>query len=86
MTSSFNQVRQTQVGIEQYTWSGALDARERPSHRAMEGSVERWAAPPEVDGERVHPGQAINCRCVAVPVFNLDELTGGGTEQEREAA
>jgi SPP1 gp7 family putative phage head morphogenesis protein len=74
MNSSFNEVRQRDLGIERYTWSGALDQRERASHRAMEGSTQRWDAPPEVDGERVHPGQAILCRCVAIPLLDLERL------------
>lgn len=90
MNASFNEVRQTALGIEEYTWSGSLDARERDSHRAMEGRRLRWDAPPDVDGEEVHPGEAINCRCVAVPIINLDEPVGGLTvetpEEEQEAA
>jgi SPP1 gp7 family putative phage head morphogenesis protein len=86
MNAAFNEVRQTSLGIEQYDWSGALDARERPSHRAMEGRRLRWDAPPEVDGEAVHPGEAILCRCVAIPVFNLDEPIRGLEVESEEAA
>lgn len=93
MNAAFNEVRQVGLGIEEYDWSGALDARERPSHRRMEGVRCRWDAPPEVDGERVHPGEAILCRCAALPRVNLDFINRGGglfggvaPEQEREAA
>lgn len=90
LNSDFNRVRQTGLGIERYTWSGALDLRERPSHRAMEGSVQRWDAAPDVDGERVHPGQAIQCRCIAAPLIDLDgagsPLLSLGGGQEAEAA
>jgi SPP1 gp7 family putative phage head morphogenesis protein len=74
MNAALNEVRQTGLGIAEYTWSGALDQRERPSHRAMEGKRCRWNAPPEVDGENVHPGMAVNCRCTALPIVNLDAL------------
>lgn len=74
MNAAFNEVRQTGLGISEYTWSGALDQRERPSHRAMEGVRCRWDAPPEVDGERVHAGMAVNCRCTALPIVDLDAL------------
>jgi SPP1 gp7 family putative phage head morphogenesis protein len=50
MNASFNEVRQTSVGIEEYDWSGVKDRRERPSHWAMEGSRQRWDSPPLVDG------------------------------------
>jgi SPP1 gp7 family putative phage head morphogenesis protein len=87
MNAAFNEVRQTGLGIDEYSWSGALDARERKSHRAMEGKRLRWDSPPMVDDEAVHPGEAINCRCVAIPIVNLDETGGGVTgEAEREAA
>ncbi len=84
MNASFNEVRQTSVGIKRYTWSGALDKRERPSHRALEGSEHAWASPPLVDGEHVHPGEAINCRCAAIPVIDLSAETD--QTEERQAA
>lgn len=84
MNSDFNRVRQVGLGIERYRWSGALDQRERPSHRAMEGQICRWDAPPMIDGEAANPGQPIQCRCVALPVFNLDELPN--LEAETRAA
>ncbi len=74
MNAAFNEVRQTSLGIEEYSWSGALDARERKSHVAMEASRQRWDSPPMVDGEAVHPGQAINCRCASIPIIRLDDL------------
>lgn len=87
MNAAFNEVRQTALGIEEYSWSGSLDARERDSHKAMEGKRLRWDSPPTVDDEPVHPGEAINCRCVAIPIVNLDEMGGGiAAETEREAA
>jgi SPP1 gp7 family putative phage head morphogenesis protein len=81
MNASFNEARQTQVGIAEYTWSGALDARERDSHRRMEGSRQKWSDPPSVDGERVHPGQAILCRCLAQPVISIIALTAAPEAQ-----
>lgn len=86
--AAFNEVRQTSVGIEQYDWSGALDKRERPSHRAMEGSRQRWDAPPLVDGEHVHPGEAILCRCAARPRVDFSAFAPGAAAaaEQREAA
>lgn len=86
MNASFNEARQTELGIDEYEWSGTLDERERPSHRALEGTKHRWDDPPLVDDEHVHPGEAINCRCVAKPIFHLEEgAPEGGTELEQEA-
>jgi SPP1 gp7 family putative phage head morphogenesis protein len=86
MNASFNQVRQVGAGIEEYVWSGALDKRERPSHRAMEGTTHRWDSPPDVDGEHVHPGEAIACRCIAAPRFSLADIAGEEPNEERQAA
>lgn len=57
--------RQKAVGVESYRWRGVLDARERPEHVAREGKVFQWDSPPD-DG---HPGEPINCRCIAEPVL-----------------
>jgi uncharacterized protein with gpF-like domain len=87
MNSSFNQERQQSVGIERYRWMTAEDERVRgdpsgkypdadPSHydyermdNGMGPGVFRWDSPPE-DG---HPGQGINCRCVAQPIIDMEE-------------
>lgn len=86
ITSSFNEVRQTSVGIKRYTWSTSHDERVRPSHQRMNGEICEWAHPPDVDGEAVNPGEAVNCRCVAIPVIEFAEETGGGETEERQAA
>jgi SPP1 gp7 family putative phage head morphogenesis protein len=71
-----NQLRQTELGLEQYTWRGVLDDRERESHRENEGQVFSWNKPPSQTG---HPGQDYQCRCIAEPV-----LTGLMMEAEPE--
>ena len=57
--------RQTEVGIEKYTWSTSRDSRVRPTHQDLDGRVFSWDKPP-IEG---HPGMAIQCRCVAIPVI-----------------
>lgn len=56
---------QQAVGVTEYVWRTASDNRVRPEHAARNGEVFRWDDPPE-DG---HPGQAIQCRCVAQAVL-----------------
>lgn len=56
---------QTSIGISQYIWRTALDERVRPAHEAREGRVFSWDDPPD-DG---HPGEPINCRCIAEPIL-----------------
>ena len=67
--AQLNKVRQTQVGVEKYQWSTSLDERVRPTHQVLEGQTFRWDEPGPDEGN--HPGEAINCRCVARAVIEL---------------
>lgn len=71
MNGAFNEVRQTSLGIDQYTWQTSGDERVREEHAANDGKVFRWDDPPANTG---HPGEDVNCRCVAVPFFDLDAM------------
>lgn len=78
------QARNQELGIEEYVWRTAKDRRVtgtpggkwpegnyvHGNHYKREGKVYRWDSPPS-DG---HPGFAINCRCVADPIINMDKL------------
>ncbi len=68
MNGAFNEARQTSLGIESYVWEGAGDERERDTHMANNGQTFQWDDPPAETG---HPGEDVNCRCVARPVFDL---------------
>lgn len=69
IVSSLTEYRQRSLGVDQYRWATVGDDRVRPSHRALDGQIFSWDDPPVVDGEAVNPGQAINCRCLALPVI-----------------
>lgn len=58
------------VGSETYIWTTKRDARCRPGHQRLDGSVRNYKNPPDTGRQegRNNPGQAIRCRCVAVPV------------------
>jgi SPP1 gp7 family putative phage head morphogenesis protein len=56
--------RQVDAGIEEYVWSTSLDERVRSRHTELEGTTQRWDAPPVVDprtGRREHPGGDFQC-------------------------
>lgn len=76
MNGAFNRVRQTSVGIERYRWSTSKDERVRESHAEVNGQEFAWNEPGPVagsiDGEPCHPGEDVQCRCLASPVFDLD--------------
>ncbi len=64
------QFRQEFAGISEYKWETAHDSRVRPAHRLRQGKIFKWSNPPP-DG---HPGYPIRCRCVALPVIDLDKI------------
>lgn len=72
LNGAMTQIRQMSIGIDRYTWSTSSDERVRDEHAALDGQEFSWSSPPS-EG---HPGEAVNCRCVAVPVINLDEGEG----------
>lgn len=65
--ASLTQTRQTNLGIEEYTWRTVEDGRVRSDHRHLDGEVFKWSEPPVTvrtgkrAGERNHPGQDIQC-------------------------
>lgn len=54
--------RQVAAGLDKYRWRTMLDDRVRDAHAAREGQVYSWAESPI-------PGEEVNCRCAAEPVF-----------------
>ena len=65
LNGALNALRQTEAGVESYTWSTSRDERVRESHAELEGETFSWDDAPEPG----HPGEDIQCRCVAIPVI-----------------
>lgn len=71
LNGAISATRQQAAGVEQYVWSTSLDDRVREEHAELEGQTFSWDSPPEPG----HPGEDIQCRCVAIPVVaELDEV------------
>lgn len=66
LNGNLTQLRQQEIGVSQYRWRTVRDNRVRPEHEEREGVIFSWSAPPK-DG---HPGQPINCRCIAEPLLD----------------
>lgn len=66
MIGQLTEIRQRQVGVTEYIWRTSQDERVRPEHAAKNGRKFRWDTPPPDTG---HPGQDIQCRCVAQAVL-----------------
>lgn len=74
LNGDITQQQQRDAGVEEYVWSTSGDSRVRPSHAALNRKRFRWDDPPVVDkktGRRCHPGKDYQCRCCALPVFNI---------------
>lgn len=60
------------AGVRRYVWTTRRDERVRPLHVDLEGTVQRWDAPPlaGLPNFHGHPGEAAGpCRCTAFPVL-----------------
>lgn len=68
--SHLSRVRQQNLGITQYRWRTVGDLAVRDTHEALSGTLQEWSSPPDVG----HPGEDIQCRCVADPVLETARL------------
>lgn len=87
-------VNQEDAGVREYMWYTRRDARVRACHASFDGKFFRWDGPPEIwyetkhggkiwTGRYCHPGEDYNCRCRAVPRFDIQTLNlpiAGGQE------
>lgn len=75
LNADITKSQQQDAGVSKYKWSSSRDRRVRKSHRELDGKVFSWDSPPETDGGRhCHPGEDYQCRCCALPIFDLEEL------------
>lgn len=75
LNAKITKSQQQDAGVNHYKWSGCGDGRERDSHKALNGKIFSWDNPPETErGRRCHPGEDYQCRCCAIPVFDIDML------------
>ncbi len=64
------QLRSLSLGANTYRWQTAEDDRVRPTHEALNDTIQNWNAPPAIG----NPGEPINCRCIAVTIIDSDLL------------
>lgn len=69
LSSLLTQLRNEQMGIDQYIWRTRRDDRVRKAHAFREGKIFKWAEPPEGGP----PGYPINCRCGSEAILNLED-------------
>lgn len=84
LNAQLSKLQQEDAGCSKYKWSSSKDSRVRDCHRALDGKIFSWDDPPEMwyetkagrvyTGRHCHPGEDIACRCVAIPVFDIDTI------------
>lgn len=79
LNGQFTELRQTNIGVEEYTWITAQDERVRASHRANNGKKFKWNNAPATG----HPGSAVQCRCYPEPDFTPVFKEAGITPHEK---
>lgn len=84
--ADIDQARQRDLGVTRFRWTSVHDDRVRgdpdgkypkaeTSHYALDGKVYAYTDPPlNADGEPILPGDEINCRCTAEPIW--DDVLG----------
>jgi len=71
------------MGCSKYVWKSKHDERVRECHRELDGTIQSWNNPPlmwymtlsgkRYTGRACHPGEDYGCRCVAIPVFDVNK-------------
>ena len=84
LNAQITKQQQQDAGCKKYKWSTSHDSRVRDCHRSLNGKTFSWDDPPEMwyetksgrvyTGRHCHPGEDYCCRCVAIPVFDLDTV------------
>jgi SPP1 gp7 family putative phage head morphogenesis protein len=80
--TAVTQARAERLNLPWYEWATAEDRRVRPSHRKMDKMMVAWNDPPSPEaliGEpsrsgHYAPGQTYNCRCIALPLIDVDQV------------
>lgn len=77
LNANITQQQQSDAGVTEYVWRTVGDGRVRESHRHLNNKRFKYSDPPVVDnktGRRANPGEDYQCRCVALPVFDIDTV------------
>jgi SPP1 gp7 family putative phage head morphogenesis protein len=80
LNAQITQHQQQNVGSNKYKWKTAGDGRVRSRHKELNNKICSWNDPPVVDkrtGRKAHPGEDYQCRCIAIPVFDLGQINIG---------
>jgi SPP1 gp7 family putative phage head morphogenesis protein len=77
LNAKITRQQQEDAGVTEYIWRTTGDGRVRESHRNLNNKRFKYSDPPVVDpktGRRENPGGDYQCRCVGLPVFDIDTV------------
>lgn len=83
VNTALTEVRSRAVGVKAYMWSTSDDQRVRSTHRLINNVMFFWDDKPsflykaksgKISEMSGHCGELPNCRCVALPIFELDDI------------
>lgn len=77
LNGQLTQAQHRDAGVREYIWSTCRDSRVRDGHRRLHGKKFSYDDPPVVDprtGRRCNPMEDYQCRCTALPVFNMEGM------------
>lgn len=69
LTSTLDEERQKQIGLDEFVWAHSGKKHPRPHHKARDGVHFKWDS---VVAKTDPPGRAIRCGCKARAVVNLE--------------
>ena len=73
--SNLTKIRQEEAGVEYAIWRHSGGGHKpRQSHVDFSGKVYEVKKGAYIDGEYIHPGQLIHCRCVSIPIISRRQL------------
>lgn len=80
--TAVTRTRAEAIGLNWYQWQTAEDGRVRDSHKHMDKVLINWndaPSPEQLDKMKsqghYHAGNIYNCRCVALPIVTLNEIS-----------
>jgi SPP1 gp7 family putative phage head morphogenesis protein len=75
LNADITRKQQEDAGVSEYLWRTQDDSYVRESHRHLNNKRFKYTDPPIVDdktGRRANPGEDFQCRCVPLPVFDIE--------------
>ncbi|MBQ6349820.1 MAG: minor capsid protein [Methanobrevibacter sp.] len=89
---ALSELTQRENGVKFFMWRTMGDERVRERHRPLDGKIYKWGDVEErlpiidkLKGKVIHgyPAQAVNCRCIALPVWILKGYTAEWSDSEK---